>query len=355
MKTPKHTFFLCAGLILLTIISIVLGTVAYGCHQRELRFRHAFETIPLRDDLRKEFVVKPSEPFGIVRLLDDSHLLYTSDFDLVIRNFRDSTEPVKRLQGHSATIGDFDISPDGKKIVSASSDGTVRLWDARTGEALAVSRQLDTRDQPRWTMLMDVTFTRNGRHILTADMQGIKEWRTRDCRLLRVEESDIFYLRWGLVAPDGKSCCAPIIQGGNEIMDRSGKRLLASKESEEILCYSPDGSALLLAPEDNRPMYYLNIRRLLRSDGTIGRTPFIGADSTMVSAAFSRDLTQVVSASIDGKVYVWNAIHGCLRETFATEETSLYHVDFDPTGTWVLAADSNSGRIHIWGPRVWVI
>ena len=336
------------------LAAIVLGVVAYGCHQRELRFRHAFETIPLRDDMRKEFVIELTEPVGIVRLLDDSHLVYTSGFDLVIRNFRDTTEPVRRLRGHSATIGDFDISPNGKKIVTASSDGTVRLWDARTGEALAVSRQLDTLDQPNWTMLMDVTFTRKGRRILTADMRGIKEWRTRDCRLLRAEESDIFYLRWGLIAPDGKTCCAPIIQGGNEIMDRSGKRLMASKKPEEILCYSPDGSTLLLAPEEERPMYYLNIRRLLRRDGTVGLTPFIGADSTMVSAAFSRDLTQVVSASTDGKVYVWNAFHGCLRETLPTGESGLNHVDFDPTGTWVLAADSHIGRIHIWGPRVWV-
>lgn len=355
METPKPSFFLSAGLILLTILAVFLGIALHRSHKLAQKYYHTLTTMPLRDDLRKEFVIEPTEPVGIVRLLDDSHLLYTSDFDLVIRNFRDSTEPVKRLQGHSATIGDIDISPDCKKIVSASSDGTIRLWDARNGESLAVSQPLDTLDQPFWTMLMDVTFTRNGRRILTADMQGIKEWRTRDCRLLRVEESDIFYLRCGLVAPDGQSCCAPIIQGGNEIMDRSGKRLLASDKPEEILCYSPDGSALLFAPEDNGPMYYLNIRRLLRRDGTVGLTPFFGADSTMISAAFSRDLTQVVSASVDGKVYVWNAIHGCLRESFTTGETSLYHVDFDPTGTWILAADANSRRIHIWGPRVWVI
>ena len=101
-------------------------------------------------------------------------------------------------------------------------------------------------------------------------------------------------------------------------------------------------------------LYRLNVRRLLRQDGTVGLTPFIGAPSPMQCAAFSRDGKQVVSADSTGKVYVWNAREGCLRETLTTDESNLLYVDFDLKGYWILAADPQSRRVHIWAPYIWV-
>lgn len=354
----------------LLLATLLLGAVAYGCHQRELRLRHAFETMPLRDDLRKETVVEISEPVGLVRLLDSAHLLYTSGNDLIIRRFRsgekldgsfpasiDTTGPeIRILRGHTATVSALAMSPDGKKIASGAEDGTLRIWDARTGVLLAVSEPLDPRDQPAWTMMMDICFTHNGKHILTADMYGIKEWRARDCHLLKEEESDIFYMRWGLVAPDGKSCCAPIIQQGYEVTDRRGGQLYATEADSEPLCFSPDGSRLLVADVNDGVMRSLNVRRMLKRNGTFGLTSFLGGNAPMRCAAFSRDGKQLVSASADGKVYVWNAWEGCLRETFDTGEgPHLTSVGFSPDGTWLIAANTWDGRIHIWGPRVWVL
>ena len=40
------------------------------------------------------------------------------------------------LSGHSSTILDFDFSPDGKNLVTVSSDRTVRVWDLASGDQL---------------------------------------------------------------------------------------------------------------------------------------------------------------------------------------------------------------------------
>jgi WD40 repeat protein len=41
------------------------------------------------------------------------------------------------LQGHSASVWACAFSPDGAKLLSASADNTLKLWDAASGQCLA--------------------------------------------------------------------------------------------------------------------------------------------------------------------------------------------------------------------------
>ncbi len=45
------------------------------------------------------------------------------------------------LRGHTGTINRIAWSPDGKHLASPSSDMTIRIWDANTGECVAVLKQ----------------------------------------------------------------------------------------------------------------------------------------------------------------------------------------------------------------------
>src|SRR5262249_47828087 len=42
------------------------------------------------------------------------------------------------LRGHTSWIGSVNWTPDGTRLVTCSRDGTVRVWDARTGDQLRV-------------------------------------------------------------------------------------------------------------------------------------------------------------------------------------------------------------------------
>jgi WD40 repeat protein len=49
---------------------------------------------------------------------------------------RESGAVVRTLAGHTKTVAACAFSPDGRLIVSASFDGTLRLWDVTTGQSL---------------------------------------------------------------------------------------------------------------------------------------------------------------------------------------------------------------------------
>jgi WD40 repeat protein len=45
-------------------------------------------------------------------------------------------DPLRTLKGHTAVVGPMAFSPDGKILATGADDGTVRLWDPKTGKEL---------------------------------------------------------------------------------------------------------------------------------------------------------------------------------------------------------------------------
>jgi serine/threonine protein kinase len=75
---------------------------------------------------------------------------------------------------HGKEVRDADFSPDGLRVVTVGADGTARVWDAATGQAL--TRPLKG-DQPVWHAAMSP----DGRRLLTAG--GDRQTRTPDTRV----------------------------------------------------------------------------------------------------------------------------------------------------------------------------
>jgi len=87
------------------------------------------------------------EGLGILKMYSE-FLVPGQFFILLIKSFTGVQGAVLQkspLAGHMSGVNSAVYSPDGKKILSASADGTIKEWDAGTGQSLKTH---DEKDHP---------------------------------------------------------------------------------------------------------------------------------------------------------------------------------------------------------------
>lgn len=343
------------GLVVLFAFLSGVLTLAFTLQGRRLtQVKRSYSTIPLRNDFRKQMVRKAPREILMPRFLDDTSILYVSGKNLYRMSVRDGSPEIE-FRGHGSDINDFDVSPDGERIVTASSDGTLRLWKAVSGECLAVSERLDTLDQPSWTMLHDIVWQRNGRTLMSADMWGIKTWSGRDLKLLSKAESDYFYLCNGLLSPDGRTVSSPVTSEAEQfsVYDlRSGETFYHLHDMEPIQ-YDKNGKRLLVVCREKGKMEIWDIcpEKAWKQYSYLWLNC---PEGPLNAACLSPDGKELVSAHADGTVRIWNARYGAEREVLHWEERETDGVTCTTGAKFVMAVSNKSGEYCLWGPFIWV-
>jgi WD40 repeat protein len=96
---------------------------------------------------------------------------------------RDATtgKRIAVLDGHTGPVVALAFDGTGSLVASASTDGTVRVWRARTGESLAVLRPAES------VAATGALFTRDGRHLVTMwDDSVARVWTLDTDELVRI-------------------------------------------------------------------------------------------------------------------------------------------------------------------------
>lgn len=163
----------------------------------------------------------------------------------------ESGEAIGSLEAHRSEIRAIQFSPDGRFLVSASHDGTSRLWDVETWKEV---RRFDDGDRD----IFDAQFALDGRRVVTLEgFGGVGVWDVETgkklCRLgpmVRGSELSSF-----AVEPDGKTALLCYARGLFERFDvKSGESTGRFRSETEFYPHdavvTPDGRHVLVGGGD---------------------------------------------------------------------------------------------------------
>jgi WD40 repeat protein len=153
------------------------------------------------------------------------------------------------LNKHSDSVRSVAYSPDGRRIVSGSDDGTIKIWDAESGWEI---RTL-TGDN---TSVYSVAYSPDGRRIVSGSKDGtIKIWDAESGREIRTLEEHSDHVWSVAYSPDGRRIVSGADDETIKIWDaESGReiRTLAGHSCPvDSVAYSPDGRRIVSGSRDN--------------------------------------------------------------------------------------------------------
>ncbi|XYI04151.1 WD40 repeat domain-containing protein [Sorangium sp. So ce1128] len=270
---------------------------------------------------------------------DGQHIVTTcSDNNAYVWRVDGSGTPVV-LRGHQDAVRFAAFSPDSQRIVTASDDSTARVWNADgSGTPIVLS-------------------THGAEH----DQNVVHAASSPDDKRAVVVSTPYAQVARAAFNPDGKQVVTGYADGTACIFDINGSLTHCTKKHQmhqgavAIAAFSPDGTRVVTgAPPEFSQIYAQTIQffnsdtiaRLWNVDDLkqISELPHNGG---IVSAAFSPDGKQIITASDSGTAYIWNTDNGDFRSKLKDHEGRIVSAAFSPDGKHVVAASTNN-TAYLW-------
>jgi WD40 repeat protein/serine/threonine protein kinase/Flp pilus assembly protein TadD len=245
---------------------------------------------------------------------------------------------------HQGLVNAASFSRDGRRVVTASTDKTARVWDVQTGQPVCAPLVHDS-------ALIDAEFSPDGAHVVTATGEvlggnGPGEahiWEVETGRLLAGPLRHEKGLSHASFSPDGARILTASWDGTVQLWDAvTGESLLkpALRHSLGVIHaeFSPDGQQILTACWDGTA-------RIWHLSG--GEPLSLKHDFPLLYAALSPDGRTVATCSSDGAARLWNATTGDLIGKPLQHGSLVIRAAFSPDGHWV-ATSSWDGTARVW-------
>jgi WD40 repeat protein/class 3 adenylate cyclase len=245
----------------------------------------------------------------------------------------------RALQGHTAHQGavtSVSWSPDGTQVATSSTDNSVHVWDAASGEELWVVDLPEGITGNIYDYALAVKWSPDGEHLLTV---------AGDRFLLGSQDYDL--LLWD-ASPRGvdEADREPLmsVEIPNQAEPEQGEGSVTT-----LGVHYGTGAAADFAPQSGRLATLGGDDSVVIWDAHLQEQELAltGHANDVNAVAWSPDETRLATASEDATARIWDAQDGEVRMVLEGNEGAVNHVAWSPDGTQ-LATAGDDGTVRIW-------
>lgn len=224
---------------------------------------------------------------------------------------------------HKGSVTSISFSPDGKTLVSACKDNSMRFWNVTTGKQIKMLKAHSSSNG-----IKGISFSPDRKTLASANYREVRFWDVDTGKLLKsieVPSGNVKNIRF---SPDGKILASA---SENEVhfwdVDTGKLRKTLKGHTGRVYSvqFSPDGLKIATGGDDGRARLW---------DATTGRllTIFDRHASRVKSVHFSPDSKILASGSEDKTVRLWDIPTGKPLKTLEGHTGIVLSVDFSPDG-----------------------
>jgi WD40 repeat protein len=240
--------------------------------------------------------------------------------------------------GHAGSVNCVAYSPNGRRIVSGSSDGRAIVWDSESGAPLTVLCELEG-------FVNGVRYSPDGRRIVSGSWDGsIRVWDAEsgvELLVLRGHDGSVNSVCY---SADGRF----IASSGDTTIRLWDAESGAEKgvfrghgEGARSVTYSPDGQRIASAGSWDKTV------RVWDVESGAELAVLRGHESAVNSVSYSADSRFVASGSADKTIRVWDANSGVQLATMRGHEGSIGGVAYSGDGRRIVSGSDDS-TVRVW-------